>query len=335
MRVEGDEILFRYADPDARLRGVRLYQEIERPRTGAEFERVDGAWELRFARPRAARLEYLFELVHPDGSTELVTDPGNPRRTSGAFGDKSVVELPGYAAPAWLDEEPKPGETTEVAHGLLWQPAGTGDEPLPLLVVHDGPEYAEHSRLLHLLAVTTTSGTLPPMRALLLRPPGDRDTVYAASPDYARTLVLETLPVIARPPGAQHLAGMGASLGAVAMLHAHRRYPGHFGGLFLQSGSFFQQRLDPQESGFGGFGSVTRFVADTTRQLSWPDPVPVVMTCGAVEENLLNNRAMFSALRAQGYDVVLHENPDAHNWVGWRDTFDPDLVGLLKRLWSQ
>jgi S-formylglutathione hydrolase FrmB len=58
------------------------------------------------------------------------------------------------------------------------------------------------------------------------------------------------------------------------------------------------------------------------------------MTCGTVEENLANNRAVRDALVAQGYDVYLFENRDAHNWVGWRDTFDPHLTDLLTKVWS-
>jgi enterochelin esterase family protein len=39
-------------------------------------------------------------------------------------------------------------------------------------------------------------------------------------------------------------------------------------------------------------------------------------------------------LAAQGYDLALHVNADAHNWVAWRDTWDPHLVDLLHRVWS-
>jgi len=39
------------------------------------------------------------------------------------------------------------------------------------------------------------------------------------------------------------------------------------------------------------------------------------------------------ALAARGWQVALHEHRDAHNWVAWRDTFDPWLVGLLQELW--
>ena len=60
----------------------------------------------------------------------------------------------------------------------------------------------------------------------------------------------------------------------------------------------------------------------------------MTVTCGTVEENLQNNRAVAAALRAHGYDVELHEFRDAHNWTGWRDTFDRHLASLLERVWA-
>ncbi len=56
-------------------------------------------------RPDVHRIEYAFELTHPDGGTEHVLDPANGTRSPGAFGDKSVVLLPGYEPPAWLDAD--------------------------------------------------------------------------------------------------------------------------------------------------------------------------------------------------------------------------------------
>ena len=38
------------------------------------------------------------------------------------------------------------------------------------------------------------------------------------------------------------------------------------------------------------------------------------------------------ALQAQGYDTRLVENRDAHTYTGWRDTFDPNLVDLVRRV---
>ena len=66
----------------------------------------------------------------------------------------------------------------------------------------------------------------------------------------------------------------------------------------------------------------------------WAHPIPITMTCGSVEENLANNRAMRDALSKQGYEVTWRENRDGHNWIGWRDAFAPDLLGLLRRVWE-
>ncbi len=90
--------------------------------------------------------------------------------------------------------------------------------------------------------------------------------------------------------------------------------------------------LDEQESGFERFTRVTGFVEGVLRSGPAADPVPVVMTCGLIEENVENNRLMTRALQAQGYDTRLVENRDVHNYVGWRDTFDPNLVDLLQRV---
>jgi len=129
------------------------------------------------------------------------------------------------------------------------------------------------------------------------------------------------------------VVGAGASLGALAMLHAQRRYPADFAGLFLQSGSFFQPRFDRQESGFARWLRIVRFTGRVLRRADGP-AVPAVLTCGTVEENLANNRDMAAGLRRHGYPVTMIENPDAHNWVGWRDCLDPHLTALLQRVWT-
>ena len=118
------------------------------------------------------------------------------------------------------------------------------------------------------------------------------------------------------------------------MLHTHRLHPQSFGALYLQSGSYFRQRFDPQEAGFVRFRRISRFVGEILAGKGWVAPVPVQMTCGTAEENLANNRAVAVALAAHGYGVSLHEQRDAHNWVGWRDSFDPHLADLLRFAWT-
>ena len=348
--VTANDVTFRLPDADEALDAVELLQDVRRPRLGPRFgfEPSSKTWTLTFPRPDADRMEYLFHLVHRDGSEEWIPDPSNERRAPGPFGDRSAIEWPEYVAPDWIRLRPHRGSLTSgVIHSRtlgaelttqLWTaPGRTDDEPLPLLVVHDGPEYAELSSLTRFLEVAVESGRLPPMRAALIAPV-DRDQIYSASAAYSRALAYEILPEVYRraptPHGRSMRVGMGASLGALAMLHLHRTSPSAFGALFLQSGSFFRMRSDKQESGFVRFRRISRFVGTVLTADAWPHPIPMMMTCGTAEENLANNRVVRDALAMQGYDVALHENRDGHNWTGWRDTFDPHLSELLSKVWT-
>jgi enterochelin esterase-like enzyme len=331
---------------DAKLTDVALLHELTRPRR-VEFTRTRGTFRLRFPRPQADRLEYLLELTRRSGAREIARDPTNPLRAPGPFGDKSVVEFPGYEAPEWVaDEDAARGRLRElplesvglrtVVPSLLWSAADTDpDEPLPLLVVHDGPEYARYSMLLRLLDHLVDFGETPEFRALLLPPGPARDELYSASARYANALVADLLPrVLEHAPTDRPPVLLGASLGALAGVHAHFRNPRLFGGLFLQSGSFFRRRFDLHEERFGRFARITRFLGQVHGRSGFALPVPTVITCGTAEENLANNRALAAALERRGWPVRTFWNRDAHNWTAWRDAFQPHLSNLLLRVWT-
>jgi enterochelin esterase family protein len=335
--VADTAVTFRLADPSARLRGVRLCQEVRVPGHQLDFGWAGGSWTLLLPRPAVTRMEYLFELRHANDSRETITDPANPLRAAGAFGDKSVIEFPEYEPPRWLEWPDAAGDTVpfEVASsalgvtvsGSVWTPAGlTG--AAPLLVAHDGPEYAALGGLLHFVAAMIAAGELAPLRLALLAP-GERNRWYGANPAYARALATEVVPVL---PAATVRIGAGASLGGLAMVHAHRSFPDCFDALFLQSSSFFSPALDPQERRFERFEPVTRFVAEVAQAVADPAPVPVAMTCGVLEENLANNRAMADTLRGLGYPLTFQEVADVHNFTAWRDALDPSLISLLRQV---
>jgi len=334
----GDSLAFRLGDRERRLVGVRLIQHADLPSEGLVFQYAegDGVWRLDLPRPDLWRLEYLLELKHPDGRTELVCDPDNPRRVAGAFGEKSVLECPEYATPDWLHAPAAAGSWRELSipagairaevQTRIWSPEVPPDR---MLVVHDGPEYDRLAGLGQYSAALLAAGRVPPYHLVLLAP-GHRDEWYSANPAYARALVDDVLPRVRRELGTTGpVVGMGASLGALAMLHAQRRYPGAFAGLFLQSGSFFQPRHDSQESGFPRYKRIVRFVGRVLRATGGAPAVPTVLTCGLVEENRHNNRDLAFTLRRQGYPVELSEIPDAHNYTAWRDALDPPLTKLL------
>ena len=335
----GRSTTFELADPRHALRAVRLVQEVGLPEP-LDFAASGTVWRLQVPCPDVDRMEYLFELEDRRGRRFTVLDPGNARRVGGAFGDKSVREFPGYRPPAWLEADTAPGHErllTVAASELhadieltLWSPTGLPrDEPAPLVVVHDGPEFARLGGVTQFLAAVVGTGEMPPVRAALLDP-GDRNAWYAADRRYADALCGDVMSALDEHAATTGRIGVGASLGALAMLHAHRRHPGTFAALLLQSGSFFTPEHDSQERDFSGWEPITDFVAGVAAADGQHEtPVPTVLTCGTVEENLANNRARAGQLRRLGYPVELHVVRDAHNYTAWRDALAPSLTQLV------
>jgi len=344
-RWSGETLTFSHHDPERLLAGVRLVAHVVLPgdRRAFSYDEGDRAWRLSVTLD-AWRLEYRLELRHASGDIAVVCDPENPRRVGSAFGDWSVAERADYVEPAWLRLPGAEGSWRELTiptptlnadvWARIWSPAGAGGH---VLVAHDGPEYDKMADLGQYSAAMVGSARLPPHHLVLLAP-GARNEWYSANPAYAHALAREVLPRLRAELGTTRPAvGMGTSLGGLAMLHAQRRYPNVFAGLFLQSGSYFRPRLDPQESKFPWFQRIVRFAGRLVGAAGISGrtaAVPITMTCGRVEENLGNNREMALALRRLGYPAELFEVPDAHNFTGWRDAFDPYLTDLLRRVWT-
>jgi enterochelin esterase-like enzyme len=320
-------LTFRVADPDGRYAAVRLRSDLH---ADPDFQLEGDEWVLTVDAP-VARLEYRLEVELPDGTTDTVLDPANPHRAPGAFGEKSVMLAESYEPPAWLEAEAVEGEVEDLAirarglgtsvHAQIWNAGADG----PLLVAHDGPELDRLAGLTRYSGAMIAAGQLPPHRVALLSP-GPRDEWYSGSARYASALAADVLPAL----NPVDPVGMGASLGGLAMLHAHVRTP--FAGLFLQSGSFFVLRHDAHEHRHPRFGRIIRVTRELRRDAGIPEPV--LLTCGMAEENLANNRLMARALAAQEFDAELVEVPDMHNYTAWRDALHPHLTGLLARVWG-
>ena len=222
-----------------------------------------------------------------------------------------------------------PGLDADV-RGEVWAADGVADgDDVPLLVVHDGPSYDDEGGLTAYLQRHVDTGALPPMRAALLQAER-REVWFAANPAYATALAEDVLPYLVGRWPAPRTVGIGASLGALAWLHAQSSYPDVVDGLFLQSGSYFRPETDPQESGFDQFPAIVRFVASVRRGSRPARPVPTVVTCGADEENLANNRRMVRVLQRLGYRVRFAVVPGGHDYGSWRAAFDPHLPDLLR-----
>ena len=341
--VEGEEIAFRLADPEHALPGARVWCDLD---LGAvlDLAEVPGGWELRLPLPDLDCLEYLFE-IPADGAADLRPDPGNPLTVDGAFGEHSWLPMPGYAAPAWVDLPSvdavrRPVTVAGTPLGALeaevWAPADAApEEPLPLLLAHDGPEMDKFAGLTHYVGALIGDGRLSRMRVALLVP-GERNPTYSANPAYAAALTDHVLPRLRELFATSRLPVLsGQSLGGLAALHAAWTAPGVFGGLLMQSGSFFTPDLDPQESGYEHFKEVTGFVRSVLAASSAAPGAPrMTLTCGTAEENLANNRLMADHLTATGVDVSWGEVRQGHTWTCWRDLLDPHLTDLLRRTWG-
>jgi enterochelin esterase family protein len=333
---------FTLRDADQALRQVRLDCDdaVWGPR---RFRRTAAGWGLRLPRPDLERLEYRFVVTNKRGATVVILDPDNPRRVATAFGYRSVAVLPGYEEPGWLrlaDIAPAGAARRLVVSAedfddlplQAWSPPGAADDsPLPLLVVHDGPEMVRLAGLDRYAAAMIGGGALPPFRMMLCQPV-HRDEWYAANPAYLSAEV-NAIREIAASYGTDldRVVVMGASLGGLTALLLGLGQEFGFAGVLSQSGSFFTPELDPQESSYPWFGRI----ADAVRVLepAAHRPMPIALTCGATEENAANNRELAERLRVAGHVVTYREFADLHNYTAWRDVWEPVLTDLLRTCW--
>ena len=294
--------------------------------------------------PDVLRLEYKLEVDHPDGGTEWILDPGNPKRAPGAFGEKSVLELPGYEPPAWLERRGRRrGASTRsrsAAAGSgatvairVWSPADVEPgTPLRMLLANDGPEYDALSSLTRFSAAMIAAGELPPHRVALLAP-GERNQWYSrlgrlrarAGPRHRAGAARRRSGVIGAPVGDGREPRRPGDAARPAALPARVRRAVPAVRQLLHA-----RATTPRSAASSRYARIIRFVRETLRDGQYAIPVPVTITVGRAEENAHNNREMARALAAQGYDVSLEEVPDMHNYVGWRDAFDPHLTALLQ-----
>jgi enterochelin esterase family protein len=300
-----------------------------------------GLWSLSVDLPERSRIEYKLS-VKSKGRRRLILDHLNPRRARDPFGTNSVVTGPRYARPDWsfpiaavatgtiesFDIESDAFADTRRAG--LYLPAQPGEEPLPLLVAHDGSEYAQFAALTVVLDNLIAAGELPPL-ACVLSDPHDRTREYSGDDRHADHLVHELIPAVAERVMLDPILriALGASLGAVASLHAVWRHPQAFAGLILQSGSFV--------AALGGRhrrGPVFAPVVDFMQAfVSAPGTLPgrIHVSCGRFDGLISENRAIADRFITLGLDVGYEEAPDGHNWENWRDRLRAGLLHTASR----
>jgi enterochelin esterase family protein len=300
-------------------------------------------WYLVLELPDGSRVEYQLEISR-DGHSERINDPLNSRLAHSPLGSSSVCYARGYEVPEWTrpDPESRPGSLVEltvpsralrrVCPVTLYLPARFRRiARYPLLIVHDGGDYLKYAaaqtvldNLIHRLDVAET--------VVAFVHPGDRLAEYANSAAHARYLTAELVPrleeefPLAGGPSARCL--MGASFGAVAALSAAYRYPGMYGSLLLQSGSFVFTDIGHDHGGGPAFEPVVRFV---NRYRAAPRRVAdrIFVSCGVYEPLIIRNRSMVPTFEAAGMAVRYVEARDGHSWENWRDRLREGLSWIF------
>lgn len=301
------------------------------------FNRLNGhnLWWLALSLPDGARLEYKLEVLR-DHRSEWVNDPLNPVTTSNPFGTNSVCRAYGYQVPDFaLVHEGIPNGTFED----LWVPSHLGGDrkvtmylpagfdrvnSYPFLFVHDGGDYLTYGSMALVLDNLISWKVIPPI-LVAFSWPGDRLREYAANSDHADFVVKEAMSQIASAyPLSDKKLVMGASLGAVAALHAAWQHPATFNGLLLQSGTF------AQTPGWGAAQALLAPIADLLHRLE-PSRLPtrIYLSCGTYERMIGENRFMAHRLERAGLGVKYTEIRDGHTWEAWRDRLSEGLVWLL------
>ncbi|MEX1361665.1 MAG: alpha/beta hydrolase-fold protein [Nannocystaceae bacterium] len=339
--VEGDRATFVFrGHADA----VNLRHWIYGVESSQPLSRVHDTdlWYLVHEMPPGSRVEYKLEIIR-GGNHEWIRDPFNPHLAQDPFGANSVAQGVGYSRPDWSlpQATARPGHTEE-----LWLHETPFGEPrrvtmylparfrptrrYPLLVVHDGGDYLRYAAFKEVLDNLIHRLEVAPMIAALSHP-GDRMVEYPNDTRHASFIAEHLLPELEQryplmpAPAARGL--MGASFGAVASLHTAWRYPGRFGRLLLQSGSFAFTDIGHHKRG-PAFDRVVEFV-NAFRDAPGRPSEQVYLSCGMYESLIYENRSLVPLLQTTGMSVRFEWVRDGHNWENWRDRLQSGLSWLF------
>lgn len=298
-------------------------------------------WHLTLKLPAGSRVEYKLEVVR-NGHGEWIQDPFNKHLARDPFGANSVAAVD-YEVPSWIHPDPTAakGHIDEIwidsqtfgrrGFGLYIPARFRRSRTYPVLVVHDGHDYLRYASLSTILDNLIDRLEIADVIAVLTSSP-DRIKEYPDNERHAKFISEELVPYVQRllpiSDQPQNRCLMGASFGAVASLSTAMRYPGMYGRLLLQSGSFAFTDIGDRNHRGPLFDPVVSMI---NRYRAEPTVVSekVFVSVGMYESLIYENRSLVPVLMSTGMDVRYVEARDGHNWENWRDRLREGLSWLL------
>jgi enterochelin esterase-like enzyme len=309
-----------------------------------QLKRLEGTdvWHLTLQLPGKSRVEYKLEVVR-NGHGEWIQDPLNRSLARDPFGANSVAHSSGYEVPSWVNHDPTAakGHVDEIwidsntfgrrGFGLYIPARFQRSRTYPVLVVHDGHDYMRYASFTTILDNLIDRLEIADAIVVLTSSP-DRLREYADDERHAKFVTEELVPYVQRllpiTDEPQSRCLMGASFGAVASLSTAYRYPGFYGRLLLQSGSFAFTDIGDRNHRGPLFDPIVTMI---NRYRAEPTVVSekVFVSVGMYESLIYENRSLVPVLMSTGMDVRYVEARDGHNWENWRDRLRDGLSWLL------
>ncbi|MHA1924742.1 MAG: alpha/beta hydrolase-fold protein [Candidatus Thorarchaeota archaeon] len=264
---------------------------------------------------------------------------------------RSVIEMPEAPAQPWIVSRDDVSKGRVELHRLrsnildnerrvwVYTPPGYDtkqDVEYGLVILFDGPSYADKVPTPTILDNLLASGLVPPMvavfpdslgvniriRELILHSPFNKFLAKELLPWIRENYSVTKNPV-------KVIVG-GASAGGLAAAYAGLEHPELFGNILSQSGAFSFGR--PSEEGYEWI----------TRQFAMKEKLPLkfYLDAGSLETKslrdigdapnlILANRNLVSVLQEKGYPVHYHEFSGGHDYISWRGTFSEGLLSLV------
>ena len=281
--------------------------------------------------PLDARLEYQIQV---DDQPPMI-DPLNPNQEAGGLGAKSVLLMPGYVAPKYIQPRPEvvKGQLTEnltiesrnlgyPVNYRVYTPAGYENMSLlPVLYITDGQDFLQFGKLDVALDNLIADHKMQPIIAVFIDPrdtkSGEnlREVQFLDNPKYGQFVTGELVPVIDETyrtkPDPEARAILGASYGGyfVADFALNHSDMFHLAGIFSPAIWHNPAIIDSYRQGRGL-------------------PVKFFMSTGTWSDGNYHSALLKKALEDQGYPLLYLESNEGHSYANWRGKFE-QMLGFL------